>query len=149
LILCTNCVPSSLNTSSILFRINFSSLRVSFASLLLLGAAIAAPIHDLNRRSKQEDYDTSVSGQLVPILSRAFVVPKVPVVPKPIVAPKPPLPHPIEPPAAPVRLDPLDPVEPVKASGSPDAPPKPDTSEAPARLTGDAPPKAPMEKPAG
>jgi hypothetical protein len=65
-------------------------MRISIISLLLLGVALAAPIHELedDRRGRESQQDSLVVRGLVPVSARAFVAPKPiahnPVVPKPV-----------------------------------------------------------------
>ena len=54
-------------------------MRFSVANLLLLGAAFAAPLHEIDRVAKTSQHDSLISRALVPVLPRAFVPPINPI----------------------------------------------------------------------
>jgi hypothetical protein len=131
-------------------------MRFSVLNLLLLGTALAAPIHDVAQASKRDE-ESLVARGLVPLLERspAFVAPKP--VPKPVkpgvpgapTAPKPPLsPDAPAEPGAPAPLKPDDPATAPK--DTPDEPPRlgqDDPATAP-KDTPDEPPRLGQEPPA-
>lgn len=107
---------------------------------LLLGAALAAPIQDVEQTHHRREVDNLVARGLVPVHAHSpvFIPPKPVVVPKPI-APKPvtPKPKPVEPvppggvkpptgPNAPVGPEPPAPLHPLDPAPPPaDTPPQP------------------------
>jgi hypothetical protein len=113
-------------------------MRFSIANLLLLGTALAAPLHEVDRADKSSQETDIIKRGLVPVLPRApaFIAPKPIVVPKP----KPIVEGPSGPGAVP---DPAPrPIVPGDAPAAPGAPEQP-----PPRL-GEEPPAAKPDDPA-
>ncbi|KAF2676284.1 hypothetical protein K458DRAFT_397170 [Lentithecium fluviatile CBS 122367] len=89
-------------------------MRIPFANLLLLGAAIAAPVEE--RRSKEVEHDDYIARGLISIAPRRLVPPTRPATPD---GPVEPLPAPVRPGADPVA-PPVSPGGPLRGPNEPE-----------------------------
>jgi hypothetical protein len=112
------------------------TMRFSIATALLLAAAIAAPVHEVEKRAGRVDGDDSLTVRGLLYLFPRFPGVVVPLKPKPVVAPKP-VPH--DPSVDPIETKP-DPLQPSK--NEPVTNPKDPDSQSPSVRLGTDPPTA-------